>query len=164
MEKIRKLEESKILITLIYSMYIMYTQIHRKKHNNQNNIKLYIDLMSQAFQRRSPAKGQGSGASRWPEGVKVDLPADTSMGGPKPLCSKDPSITVTYLPCVDLCWPQGSSLLFLSSLFTPNQSQIRASLHDKVLWKTRVGRRKRFLSVAGGEQILCPQEVMVTWF
>lgn len=46
MEKIRKLEESKILITLIYSMYIMYTQIHRKKHNNQNNIKLYIDLMS----------------------------------------------------------------------------------------------------------------------
>lgn len=68
---------------------------------------------------QSPAKGQGSGASRWPEGVKVDLPADTSVGGPKPLCSKDPSITVTYLPCVDHCWPQGCSLLFLCSLFTP---------------------------------------------
>jgi len=117
-----------------------------------------------AVQRISPAKGQGSGASRWPEGVKVDLPAGTSVGGPESLCSKDPSITVTYLPCVDLCWPQGSSLPFLSSLFTPNQSQIRASLHDKVLWKTRAEKRKRFLSVADGEQILSPQGGMVTWF
>lgn len=114
--------------------------------------------------RISPAKGQGSGASRWPEGVRVDLPEAHQWAGLSLSAQKDPSITVTYLPCVDLCWPQRTSLLVFSSLFTPNQSQIRASLHDKVLWKTQAEKRKRFLSVADGEQILCPQEVMVTWF
>lgn len=124
-----------------------------------------MTLCPEPFNTEVQLKGQGLGASRWPEGVKVDLPADTSVGRPKPLCSKDPSITVTYLPCVDFCWPQGSKrAISLRPLLPPNHSQIRASLHDKVLWKTRAEKRKRLLSVADGEQILYPQEVIVTWF
>lgn len=122
-------------------------------------------MASCVFKCRSPARrvkgwGQAGGRKR----VKVDLPAGTSVGRPKALCSKDLSIKAAYLPYIYLCWPQGSSLPFLPSLFTPNQSQIRASLHDKVLWKTQAEKRMRFLSVASREQILCPQEVSVTWF
>lgn len=51
---------------------------------------LYIDLTPRAFPHRRPAKGQGSGASRWPAGVKVDLLADTSVGGPKATLLKRP--------------------------------------------------------------------------
>lgn len=93
--------------------------------------------MSWACAHRGPAKGQGSGASRWPERVKVDLLADTSVGGPKPQRSKDPSITLTYLPCVISVGPRDAACYFSPASLPPSQRQIRASLHDKVLWKTR---------------------------
>ncbi|CAL8365390.1 unnamed protein product [Arctogadus glacialis] len=44
---------------------------------------------------------------------------------------------------------------FSHGFFNPTASQIRTSLHDKVLWKTpRPGRRKRALSEPDGVQIL----------
>lgn len=51
-------------------------------------LKLYVEFKFWAYENTSPDRGQGSRASRWPERVKVDLPADTSQGVPKPLCSK----------------------------------------------------------------------------
>lgn len=70
---------------------------------------------------------------------------------------KDPSITVTHLTCVDFWWPQGSGQLFLSGPFTPNQRQIRASLHDKVLWKSRQRKERGPFQLLMGEKILCLQ-------
>lgn len=100
-------------------------------------LKVYVNLMSWAFAHRVQLKVKGQGQAGGQKGSKLTSRLTHQWAGLSHSAQRTrQSQSLIYHASITV-GPRDAACYFSAASLPPNQRQIRASLHDKVLWKTR---------------------------